>query len=440
MRRIVTMIIAVLACTAAALPAGASEVRDVSVEEQLRARLAADHEGAGQSAPTRRAASNDGTASLAATGDRCFDRMASDPANDTDYIDAVTYGAAFYCDTSTWGFALTTDDTWVRDELDYLFFFVNTDGNATNGCLEGDYVVSTLYDYTYGFMAGVHRTPSCDSATWTYQGDAYAERADSIDFIGVLFDHSQIGSPSRYTYYGAIASIYSESVDRIPDVGHHTLEGFGGSTNPDPPPAESTRVAINTSVSAKRAAAREPVAVDGYLAPGYSGAIVTLQRYSGARWVDLATREVSQSTFSFTVREPNSGVFRYRVVSPGDDAHTSATGPSHTLTVYEAKIVRVVADAPGNDNDNLNGEYVIVKNTGTTVVRLGGWDIASGRKSSALPAGRIQPGARVKIHSGKGDNTARHRYLGRRSQLLRNAGGTVRLYNANDVLVSRLAY
>ena len=62
-----------------------------------------------------------------------------------------------------------------------------------------------------------------------------------------------------------------------------------------------------------------------------------------------------------------------------DQAQASGAGiwnPSYCGPVEQpdAKLSVVVSwDAPGIDNDNLNGEFVVIRNTGTTAVDLSGW-------------------------------------------------------------------
>ena len=44
-----------------------------------------------------------------------------------------------------------------------------------------------------------------------------------------------------------------------------------------------------------------------------------------------------------------------------------------SATGSEMRIVHVEADAPGNDGENLNGEWVDIENMGTQLVDLTGW-------------------------------------------------------------------
>ncbi|RME29099.1 MAG: hypothetical protein D6798_00950, partial [Deltaproteobacteria bacterium] len=63
------------------------------------------------------------------------------------------------------------------------------------------------------------------------------------------------------------------------------------------------------------------------------------------------------------------------------------------------------ANAPGDDRDNVNGEYLRVCNISQHEVELAGYRLTdlSGR-SFTLPSVILPPGATVKIHSGVGEN------------------------------------
>lgn len=92
----------------------------------------------------------------------------------------------------------------------------------------------------------------------------------------------------------------------------------------------------------------------------------------------------------------------------GNPAQCGA-GPNQT----EPLKVDVNWDAEGNDSANVNGEWVDVTNLGSVPVPLGGWWVrdAAYRGTKAhgyvIPAGvQVAPGARLRIHVGRGADTA----------------------------------
>jgi endonuclease YncB( thermonuclease family) len=86
--------------------------------------------------------------------------------------------------------------------------------------------------------------------------------------------------------------------------------------------------------------------------------------------------------------------------------------PSAQLTVV------VNWDAPGNDNLNINGEFVVVRNTGAIAVDVSGWLLRDSSLTSwfHFPGGSVlQPGDFRVVHSGVGTPgvpNARHLYMG----------------------------
>jgi hypothetical protein len=169
----------------------------------------------------------------------CFERSYTDPEWDTQIIDAYRYGLSFDCSEQTWAFGMLTYDDWVRSELDYLFVHFDTDLSASTGCAGDDYVLVGGYDN--GLYAGVIRTPSCTSSTWTDMGAAYIDRAGSVDFIGMAFGHAQIGRPPSFRYHATSESVYSYTVERMPNSGTHTESGWAASQPaPQPQPAPSS--------------------------------------------------------------------------------------------------------------------------------------------------------------------------------------------------------
>lgn len=91
-------------------------------------------------------------------------------------------------------------------------------------------------------------------------------------------------------------------------------------------------------------------------------------------------------------------------------------------------------NSPGTDtgtNANINGEYIRIKNTGTTRRSLTGWTVrdASGHVYR-FGTFSLAPGGYVTLYSGKGTNTATKRYWGSRYYIWNNSGDKAVLKNA----------
>ncbi len=107
-----------------------------------------------------------------------------------------------------------------------------------------------------------------------------------------------------------------------------------------------------------------------------------------------------------------------------------------------ALAVEVNADAPGDDNLNLNGEWVRFTNTGATAVDLDGWTVAD-ESASHRYAFRdlvLAPGASVTLFTGCGTDTPTERFwCNEGSAVWNNRGDTVflRAPDGNIVLAER---
>lgn len=94
-------------------------------------------------------------------------------------------------------------------------------------------------------------------------------------------------------------------------------------------------------------------------------------------------------------------------------------------------------DAPGDDGQNLNEEYVCLENITPEPLELAGWQLndESGKRY-VFQHLRLLPGGRVTLHSGSGTDSAQHLYWGRSgSAVWNNSGDTLFLYDAEGHLV-----
>jgi competence protein ComEC len=98
-------------------------------------------------------------------------------------------------------------------------------------------------------------------------------------------------------------------------------------------------------------------------------------------------------------------------------------------------------DAPGNDNDNLNEEYVCFENQGGSAADMTDWHVQDAVSTTyTFPAFMLAAGAHVQLHTGSGVDTATDLYWGRGQAVWTNTGDTVYLYDAGWGLVDEYTY
>jgi hypothetical protein len=109
------------------------------------------------------------------------------------------------------------------------------------------------------------------------------------------------------------------------------------------------------------------------------------------------------------------------------------------------KIHKIYFDSPGSDtgsNTSLNAEYIVIRNTGTARVGLGGWtvrDIAG--HVYRFPTGfRLAAGSKVTVHTGSGANTLHQLYWRQGWYIWNNDGDTARLRRSNGTLADTCSY
>ncbi|GID93013.1 lamin tail domain-containing protein [Amorphoplanes digitatis] len=92
------------------------------------------------------------------------------------------------------------------------------------------------------------------------------------------------------------------------------------------------------------------------------------------------------------------------------DTDSCGTGPAQSVPIE----VIVNYDAPGRDEDNVNGEWVQVTNHRATPLAIGNWWIRdSGLRRYTFPAGTTVPAqGTIQLHVGKGKSTPTRKYWG----------------------------
>jgi len=106
------------------------------------------------------------------------------------------------------------------------------------------------------------------------------------------------------------------------------------------------------------------------------------------------------------------------------------------------KIADIQADAPGNDSENPNGEWVEIVNEGSTAVNLEGFSLKDAANHIyTFPAFTLQPGATVRLYSGQGQDDASSLYWGLAGDAVWNNGGdSAFLRDSEGNLVDSYAY
>ncbi|SEV92509.1 lamin tail domain-containing protein [Halobacterium jilantaiense] len=105
-------------------------------------------------------------------------------------------------------------------------------------------------------------------------------------------------------------------------------------------------------------------------------------------------------------------------------------------------VVDVHEDAPGDDNENPNGEYVVFENDGAEPLNLGGWTVTDkAGHEYVFPTGlELGPGERVTLYTGTGTDTRTAVYWGLDRAVWNNAGDIVTVQDDDGSTVTREAY
>lgn len=153
-----------------------------------------------------------------------------------------------------------------------------------------------------------------------------------------------------------------------------------------------------------------------------------------------------QSAFAF---ENETGAPTYSgdggyLFDPQGDLRSWSIWPCLTATLCadpldgKIRISKVVADAPGDDGANPNGEYVMLTVPATgSPVDLRGYQLQSQPYAYDFSqVGVINPGETLKVSVGSGTSSRLHRFWGRSAGIFNNSGDTVRLANFRGHTIS----
>ena len=132
-------------------------------------------------------------------------------------------------------------------------------------------------------------------------------------------------------------------------------------------------------------------------------------------------------------------------VTPIADGGTLVPTPSRTTApeAVDALAVETVhADAAGDDQENLNDEYVTFTNTGSEPLSLSGWTVHDEADHTyVFPDGTtLAAGASVTLHTGDGTDTETDLYWGSGNAIWNNGGDTVVVRNSEGRTVLSETY
>jgi competence protein ComEC len=126
-----------------------------------------------------------------------------------------------------------------------------------------------------------------------------------------------------------------------------------------------------------------------------------------------------------------------------DEGTTTMTTTATESTGESAlSVVEVNEDAPGDDNENPNGEYVTFENTGSHSLALGGWTVRDEADHTyTFPDGfELGPGEQVTLYTGSGTDTETALYWGMERAVWNNGGDTVTVRADTGTVVLREGY
>lgn len=138
-----------------------------------------------------------------------------------------------------------------------------------------------------------------------------------------------------------------------------------------------------------------------------------------------------------TIRGARDGSYRVETGRPvaGIGERTTRLGPGD-ISVW------VFPDAPGNDDENRNGEYAVVRNHGSQSLAVGDWSLCDAvRNCFRFPETTTIPaGDSVIVFSGTGASDGRHFYMEAPRAVWNNGGDWAILWDTRGQVVARYEY
>jgi hypothetical protein len=124
-------------------------------------------------------------------------------------------------------------------------------------------------------------------------------------------------------------------------------------------------------------------------------------------------------------------------------AAVGTVAPAEAVT-RKVKIVYAQYDSPGSDtgsNTSLNAEWITIQNIGARPKEITGFTLTDETGYTyTFRTNTLAPGAKVRVRSGKGDNTRKNKYWGREWYVWNNTSDKAVLRDANGAWVDSCAW
>jgi competence protein ComEC len=126
----------------------------------------------------------------------------------------------------------------------------------------------------------------------------------------------------------------------------------------------------------------------------------------------------------------------------GGSSTPETSTPTSTNGSTELSIVEIHEDAEGNDNENLNDEYIVFENTGDQAIDLGSWTVSddAGHTYTFADGYALEADADVTVYTGSGTDSDDQLYWGRDRAVWNNGGDTVTVRDDEGDIVLEEAY
>lgn len=176
-------------------------------------------------------------------------------------------------------------------------------------------------------------------------------------------------------------------------------------------------------------------------ARGYYGRLLAYVLVDGANLNYRLVADGHARVYDSTFTQSN------RFYSAEDDAQATETGVWDCRSIGEPtasglELAAVHADAPGDDHENLEGEWIRLSNGGRETLDLAGWTVSDAAGHTyTVPAGvSLAPGAAVTLYTGEGADTAADLYWGNGRAVWNNGGDTITVVDASGAVVLERSY
>jgi competence protein ComEC len=160
-------------------------------------------------------------------------------------------------------------------------------------------------------------------------------------------------------------------------------------------------------------------------------------------WAVPASGNGTSSTVKTTTRNITIPSIRADTTVPNPSFTQPATSVNLTFPqIGNASSIYISAlqfDAPGDDRQNLNNEWVRLTNRGDGLVLLAGWTLSdkTGIHPYTFPAFVLMPNSSVTIYSGNGKMNDTALFMGRDTPIWNNSGDVATLKDGSGTIIDQ---